>query len=398
MARKTTAQIRAERETAGTLSEILDTVKHTGDLVEEAVEEAANRAANNTMRGFVTFFNTPRDIIDVPSVEQDPITRLKELSVSLSTPDDAYDAVSVSERTLMWHRVGKVFHQAPATAAQAIAEAGLGWNVELRDSGFRSASGDFVRVPGQFYTVRTDTSEALGVVKSRYKTFQNVEAFEFCDNLVDDYGAKYECAFSQYGGKVVGLTMALPNNILVAGEEAFSQYLMLRTSHDGTGSIQVALQMVRLACLNQFNLALRKAPYKTRFVHSKGMDAKISQARDTLKMTFAYDKAFEDEVQHMMATDLTDRKADELMTKIFLSKNHSPTATKRDVALILGNRQRSETIPDLYRGSAYGLMNAFTEHFQHQRNYRRPVAGFEVNTKGLGAQVQHDLSTALASL
>lgn len=307
-------------------------------------------------------------------------------------------ARSVSGRTMLWGRIGTVFADSPRTSAEALKEAGLDWTVEMRDAGFIKSDGTLVKVPGQRFTVRSDNEAPLGLVKSRYKVLNNVDAFAFCDNLVDESGAHFESAFSQNDGRIVGLTMKLPEGLLIDGADPVNQYLMFRTTHDGTGAIQVAVQMVQMNCLNQFNLTLRKAKNRTKIVHSSSTAGKLANVREALKMTFAYDKEFEEECQRLIATPVNDRQAEAILTTCFLNAKHAPDPTKRDVQLIIGNRHTSETIRDEVRSTAYGLMSSFTEHMQHLRKYQSDNAAFELNTRGLGARVQNDLSLELAAL
>src|SRR3954471_17377408 len=80
-----------------------------------------------------------------------------------------------------WHRLGTRL-DGPATAAEAIAAAGLGYEVVPLPV-FAAGPDGPVAIPGLRLNVRADTREPLGVVSDRYRVVQNREAFAFLDGL-----------------------------------------------------------------------------------------------------------------------------------------------------------------------------------------------------------------------
>ena len=302
--------------------------------------------------------------------------------------------VSVSDRTLLWGRAGKIFADQPRTAEEAITQAGLGWDVELRTLGYHNENGNFKVAPSNFATVRTDTDALLGTVKSRYKVFTNRQAFQFADNLVDGAGASFESGFESHGGKVVGLTMKLPTTVKVDGEDVFDQYLMLRTTHDGSGSIQVAINTVRMACLNMFDGELRRAKQKFSFRHTAAADGQIAQARETLALSFTYAEEFEKEMERLMNTPVSNESRNTL-TQILVDNRVSEKQVEAQVNDIFANLALSSTIPDTHRNDGYGLLNATTEYYQHLKTYRTDQSRFLGNTEGLGHKVAGQLEKEL---
>ncbi len=304
---------------------------------------------------------------------------------------------SVDDRTMLWGRVGKIFAAdgAPATAEDAIVEAGLDWSLDLRKIGFHNSGGNFVVAQGKKAVVREDTDTLLGVVGGRYKTFDNREAFSFADSLVDGAGAAFESAFSYEDGKVVGLTMRLPEHIEVAGGDSFGQYLMLRTRHDGTGSIQVAVQNVRMMCLNQFDFKLRQAKNRWAISHTQRASQHLQQAREALKLTFAYTEEWAQAVDQLTTINYSDAKLKDELERILTRWRIGSSAIEDQVASVLGNRERSSTIQDEVRGTAYGALNAATEYYEHLRPYRTNQSRYLNNVQGLAFRVRNDLSEAL---
>ena len=81
-----------------------------------------------------------------------------------------------------WHNLGTKLEK-PATAAEAIEAAGLGFTVERAILKTEILN---LPVPDHYATVRKDTMEVLGVVGSRYVPIQNKDAFSVFDSLVGE--------------------------------------------------------------------------------------------------------------------------------------------------------------------------------------------------------------------
>src|SRR4026207_2563937 len=75
-----------------------------------------------------------------------------------------------------WHKLGQKA-EAPATAEEAIAAAGLDYGITLTDV----ATVDGMMVPKTKAVVRYDNQTVLGVVSDKYIPVQNRQAFGFLD-------------------------------------------------------------------------------------------------------------------------------------------------------------------------------------------------------------------------
>ena len=110
-----------------------------------------------------------------------------------------------------WHKLGTKLDK-PATAAEAIEAAGLGYTVERLPL---KTDDPELPVKGHFATVRTDTREVLGVVGSRYLPIQNKDAFATFDALVGEGEAIYHTAGALGKGERIWLLAKLPDYIRV---------------------------------------------------------------------------------------------------------------------------------------------------------------------------------------
>lgn len=187
----------------------------------------------------------------------------------------------VGARNLPWHGLGKMLEDAP-TSADAIVAAGLDWTVHQQEMYL----GDGSTVPDAYANVRDKDNKVLGIVGSRYQIVQNVEAFDFTDELIGE-GCVYETAGSLRDGKQIWLLARLPETIQIAGDDAMP-YLCFTNTHDGTGSIRVASVAIRVVCSNTLSAAMRSAKRTWTARHTGNLESKLSQASQTLQLANKY--------------------------------------------------------------------------------------------------------------
>ena len=189
-------------------------------------------------------------------------------------PANVESMFSVREKP--WHGLGTIVAEAPDSSA-ALELAELNWTVVQKD--IATADGGKV-IPGFKANVRESDDKVLGIVTDRYKVVQNTEAFAFTDALLGE-GVRYETAGSLQGGRRIWLLAKLPQQYIINGDE-ITPYLVFMNSHDGSGSIKVAMTPIRVVCSNTLNLALSKAKRCWSCNHIGNVEWKMDEARATL--------------------------------------------------------------------------------------------------------------------
>jgi phage/plasmid-like protein (TIGR03299 family) len=157
-----------------------------------------------------------------------------------------------SVRETPWHCLGVVLDEPPATVAEAIEAAGLGWSVAKEpiavDRGDKVADEWWAprceEIPGFYATVRQDTREVLGIVGERYRLVQNHEAFTFIDQLLGS-AIHFETAGSLHRGRRVWVLATLPDHVEVGGDDV-RPYVLLMNSHDGSTAVVAATTPIRV--------------------------------------------------------------------------------------------------------------------------------------------------------
>src|SRR5258708_39496411 len=143
-----------------------------------------------------------------------------------------------------WHRLGTQLDR-PATAQEAIQASGLDYTVKLKPvKTVINRKQKFL--PNTFATYRTDNSEILGVVGSRYSPIQNKDAFAFFDALLGSDEAMYQTAGALGNGARIWILARLPSYIRVGKNDIVNEVLLLTSSHDGSALARATLTPMRI--------------------------------------------------------------------------------------------------------------------------------------------------------
>lgn len=272
-----------------------------------------------------------------------------------------------SVREKPWHGLGTIVKEAP-TSADAIRLAGLDWSVvqEPIYTNFNRV------VDGYRANVRSSDRKVLGVVSDRYKVVQNVDAFSFTDELLGK-GVRYETAGSLQEGKKVWLLARLPREYIIAGER-ISPYLVFSNTHDGSGSVKVAITPVRVVCNNTLNLALGTAKRSFSMIHTGNIQDKIQEAKDTLFMAEEYMDCLGVEFEQLRRQKITDAQVKEYIELLLpMEKEPTPIQSKNIIRLREDMMKRYYDAPDLQKvgNNAYRFINAVSDFATHSNPLRR---------------------------
>ena len=266
-----------------------------------------------------------------------------------------------------WHGLGTMVAEAP-TSADALHLAGLDWKVEQEDvlTQFHEV------VPGYKANVRDTDRKVLGVVTDRYKVVQNTEAFEFTDGLLGE-GVRYETAGSLQEGRKVWLLARLPHEYIINGEK-ISPYLVFRNTHDGSGSVKVAVTPIRVVCSNTLNLALKTAQRSFSIIHTGDIKEKMKEDEDTLFMADEYMQELGREFEELRRKRLSDNDVKSYIELLLPMENGGSVQQMRNVKKLRGDMQRRYfDAPDLKNigKNAYRFINAVSDFATHAEPLRR---------------------------
>lgn len=195
-----------------------------------------------------------------------------------------FDSTIFEARTIAWDGLGNAVTETK-TSEEAISLAGLDWEVQQKPIYLENE----VLIDGSLANVRSDNEKVLGIVSGRYNVVQNTEAFAFTDALLGE-GVTYETAGSLKGGKIIWLLAKMPESFDLLGDKV-NPYLVFTNTHDGSGSVKVAITNIRVICQNTLNLALNTAKRTWTARHTGSIQYKMTDAMMTLELANRYIEA-----------------------------------------------------------------------------------------------------------
>ena len=278
-----------------------------------------------------------------------------------------------SVREKPWHGLGTIVIEAP-TSSDALRLAGLDW--EVVQEPVYTDNQELIK--GYKANVRSSDRRVLGVVSDRYKVVQNTDAFSFTDELLGK-GVRYETAGSLQEGKKVWLLARLPREYIIAGER-ISPYLVFSNTHDGSGSVKVAVTPVRVCCNNTLNLALTTASRSFSMMHT----GNIQGAKETLFMAEKYMDCLGVEFEQLRRQKVTDAQVREYVEQLLpMEKEPTSIQSKNILRLRQDMMKRYYDAPDLKKvgSNAYRFINAVSDFATHAQPLRR-TANYSENLFG----------------
>lgn len=181
-----------------------------------------------------------------------------------------------------WHKLGVLIREA-TDSAHGLALAGQDWTQELVPAQIRGKD-----VPNQFHIQRTDTGTVLSrsTVTAKYSLIQNVDGWKAVDNILKEFGARYETAGSLDEGRMVWALAKMPSqSFTINGVDRTESYLLFTTSNDGSGAAMIFPTTERVVCANTLRVSIagRKSGISIR--HTGDTKAKIRAAEHAIRIS-----------------------------------------------------------------------------------------------------------------
>ncbi len=268
-----------------------------------------------------------------------------------------------------WHGLGTLVAESP-TSEDALHLAGLDWKVEQEE--VRTQFNEII--PGYKANIRNTDRKVLGVVTDRYKVIQNTEAFAFTDELLGE-GVRYETAGALQDGRKIWLLAHLPQEYIIGGER-ISPYLVFSNTHDGSGSVKVAITPIRVVCNNTLNLALKTAERTFAMIHTGDIKEKMKDAKDTLFMAEKYMQELGKEFEELRKKKLLDSEVESYIELLLpMDEDNSSQQIRNITKLRTDLRSRYYDAPDLNEvgKNAYRFINAVSDFATHGEPLRKTV-------------------------
>lgn len=285
-----------------------------------------------------------------------------------------------------WHGLGG---ETPANAPLEIwaQNAGMDFSIHSAPVEYQTTTGATLTASGQRVLYRDDNAKALGIVSDRYKVVQPSEVLEFFRDLTLAGGFELETAgVLGEGGKYWAL--ATNGQSASLSGDIIKPYLLLATACDGSMATTAQFTSVRVVCQNTLSMALRAGGDSIKVSHRTTFDPVAVKRELGVDQTF---DQFMGAVDRMAGTRIGDKQAADTIWQLFADGKDQTKASD----LPKQNRDKIETVWDLYKGKAHGadlvtargtvwgLLNAVTEYVDHQ--YRARSDENRLNSAWFGA-------------
>lgn len=287
-------------------------------------------------------------------------------------------------RVATWDSVGYNVENAK-DLEQVLTASGLDYDVVKKPVFTRDSAGHDLLLPNRFVTTRPEedgTLHTYDVVSDKFEVVQNRDAFDFVNFMGSD--VKFVKAGETKSGMVF-IIGALPEvNIL---GDAFTPYVLFRNGFSGKVKITACICPLRIVCQNQFNFAFKNTNNAITIRHVRNAEAKLEEARETLRMTADYMEQLTLMAERFAAMKISGPQMERVVKYLFpIPEDTAINPFKRKnledqrAAFLKAHEQEDNRN---FRGTAWGLVNAYTDFITHKEPAGKRVDRFEgkfVNT------------------
>lgn len=296
--------------------------------------------------------------------------------------------------TTPWHSLGtKLLPNQPIEVWQR--EAGLDFLIKESPVLFNTVNGNtsLSTIKANYdnkVLYRSDSHEALSVVSSRYQVVQPQEIMDFYRELIAVGKFEMETAGVLKSGRKIWALARTGQETLLRGGDRVKNYLLLATSCDGSLATTATFTSVRVVCNNTLQVALNNSSGQVKVPHRTTFDPIAVKEELGLGIT-AWDR-FQVKMNELTRRPVTKFEA----TSYFLQVLGDPERPINEQP----NQRAIENVQRLFHGqgmgstllsakdTAFGLLNAVTEHVDHHRRARSKDYRLDSAWFGIGAAIK----------
>lgn len=287
-----------------------------------------------------------------------------------------------------WHGLGQQL-TAGASLETWQAQAGMAWSVRrskvryaveaIKDDNGEPVPTVWNEWADKHVLFRSDTKAPLGVVSDGYKVVQPREVLEFFAHVAEENGIRLETAGTLNGGRQYWALAKTRMDASIGGVDKLGAYVLLATSCDGSMATQAQFTSIRVVCANTLALAHRNSASAIRVKHSTTFDA--TKVRIDLGLADATWQEFTQNAARMAMRPLTRREAVMILVDSMGDRAQFDADSKQygasEAIALQPNYRGMASIMELFNGkgmgsqlatangTAWGLVNAATQHFDY---------------------------------
>lgn len=226
-------------------------------------------------------------------------------------------------------------------------------------------------IADKYATVRVDDNPqktVYGVVGKNYTLCQNVDAFEFVNYISTEL--KFIKAGETAGG-LIYVIAELPE-ISVLGD-IMKPHVIFQNAHNGLVTIKAAIYPLRVICQNQFNMAFKNAENTVNVIHSMSLEARLKAAANVLKTSASYMERFEQEAERLATIRIKGKEKRiidafyEILPDDNDQKKERVESERNELMVAYKDIDDNQN----FRGTAWGLINAYSDVITHAEPIRK---------------------------
>lgn len=276
-----------------------------------------------------------------------------------------------------WHLLGQTLQPGQPIDVWAKA-AGLAHEVRRAVVEYTTADGTAMMYGDREVLYRADTMKPLGVVGKNYNIVQPKDVLDFFAKLAEHNSFELETAGSLSGGKRIWALAKVSDGAPVVNQDVVKPYVLLATSFDGTLATTARFTSVRVVCSNTLGFATAESGDTIKVPHNAKFDG--DSTRLDLGIAFsAFDKFLID-ARRLAAKQINETFAVEFLKQLLPAGARAkkddngtrivtPVAVEETVAFksildLFKGEAIGHDLPEA-RGSAWSLLNATTQYFDH---------------------------------
>lgn len=233
-------------------------------------------------------------------------------------------------------------------------------------------------IPNRFATVRPDSNGGLrtyDVVSDKFEVVQNRDAFDFVNYMGD------EVIFEKAGETANGMVYIIGRlpEVNILGDK-FIPHVIFRNGFSGKVKITAAICPLRFVCQNQFAMSFKNTSNTVNVRHLSNAESKMLEAREILKSSADFMMELNDRANRYALTNISGSKFEQIVNMMFPIPEDGSNSFKR----FNMERARNEFLAAYnhddngnFRGTAWGLINAYTDYMTHKAPSGKSDSRFE---------------------
>jgi len=229
---------------------------------------------------------------------------------------------------------------------------------------------DFRTVDDKHVLFRSDTGAHLGVVSDSYKVVQPAQVLEFFRDWAEQGGLTIESAGVLFDGRRYFATAKLSDAVAVdGGRDTVVPYALLSTSADGSLATECRWTTVRTVCNNTLTLARKGA---TAYKVSHRSVFVPSDARASVEAAHAEFGVFMKTARMLADVKVRVDEAEDMTVRLLMRTSEEATRASAAFGRIMGlfkGEGKGSNFENAH-GTAWGWLNAVTEHADHHARAR----------------------------